>query len=301
MQVPESVLVVLVLTRSRIQVRLPPSCVNRENVRRTPVLEPEARLIIGTIKGGNPMSRDSGSPEIGPLLAQASWGQSLSEADASVLANLGEVRANRRGTYLFQQGDEAIDVFVVVRGRVELTSSTADGVERLHSILRPGNPLGVPELLTESTRRTTALVAEDSTLWRCRREPFIEFVEDHPRLLKALLADTVRRMQALDDMIQDLTSLALKGRVAKALLALALPSEGGPIPRRTASIAAQPISPSTKTIEIKQADLAKLCGATRENVGRALTDLQRKGAIARREHSYELLNPLYLRRLAHLS
>lgn len=219
----------------------------------------------------------------------------------SALATLGVLRKFRRGTYVFQQGDDANELFMIVDGRVELTSTTSEGEERLHSILRPGNLFGEAELLTESQRMTTALAVDETTVWRSSRTSFMQFIEENPDVLRRLLAEVARRMQALDNLIEDLKTLPLKGRIAKALLTLALPADGGPLPRRTESVIAETMESTMQTIEITQSNLGRLCDGSRENVARVLADLQRRGAIRRTGHSYELTDLPYLRRLARLT
>jgi CRP-like cAMP-binding protein len=49
---------------------------------------------------------------------------------------------------------------------------------------------------------------------------------------------------------------------------------------------------------ITQSDLASLCGGSRENVNRALAELQKRGLIARDGHRYVLKDVAGLRRVA---
>lgn len=121
-----------------------------------------------------------------------------------------------------------------------MTSTSTQGVDRLHSILHPGHCFGEAELLIESPRMTSAFATQDSVTWRCKRSALLDFLDASPVLLRQLLSDVVRRMQALDDMIEDLVTLGLKGPVAKALLSLAASEEGDPFPRRTVSLVAHP-------------------------------------------------------------
>lgn len=238
--------------------------------------------------------------QIASVLTRVGWLSGVPTESVAALVSQGMVRSFKRGSYLFQQGDPSEEFFVLLSGKIELTSSTVEGTERLHSILRPGDVFGDAETLTESPRMTVALALEPSEAWRCKRLQFTEFIEAQPTVLRALLADVVRRVQALDDLVQDVTTLPLKARVAKSLLALSLPPDGRPLPRRTASIVGQVTELSLHTSEITQTDLAKLCGGSRENVARALGTLQRRGVIKRTGHAYELLDVPYLRRLARL-
>ena len=52
--------------------------------------------------------------------------------------------------------------------------------------------------------------------------------------------------------------------------------------------------------EVTHADLASLCGGSRENVSRILSDLQRRGVIKRDGHRYVLKKVGALARMADL-
>jgi CRP/FNR family transcriptional regulator len=77
-------------------------------------------------------------------------------------------------------------------------------------------------------------------------------------------------VQSNEAFVEDLLYLDLKGRVAKRLLQLVSPSLDD-LPEDGVVV------PSIVT----HADLASLCGGSRENVTRILSDLQRRGIIER--------------------
>jgi len=81
----------------------------------------------------------------------------------------------------------------------------------------------------------------------------------------------------------DLVWLDLKGRLAKRLLLLA--RDDGPD-----GVPAVP--------QISQADLASLCGVTRESVSKTLAGFGRRGIVRRDGRRYLLLDPDALERLA---
>ncbi len=73
--------------------------------------------------------------------------------------------------------------------------------------------------------------------------------------------------------MDDLLFLDLKGRVAKRLLQMATPSLDD-LPEDGTAIPA-----------VTHADLASLCGGSRENVTRVLSEFQRRGAAGARRAS----------------
>ena len=88
--------------------------------------------------------------------------------------------------------------------------------------------------------------------------------------------------------MEDLLFLDLKGRVAKRLLQLVSPEPRRPT-RATATVL-----PSIVT----HADLASLCGGSRENVTRILSEFQRRGLVERDGRRFVLANISGLAKLA---
>ena len=97
-----------------------------------------------------------------------------------------------------------------------------------------------------------------------------------------------RQVQAGQAFVDDLLFLDLKGRVAKRLLQMVtpdldnLPEDGALVP------------------EVTQADLASLCGGSRENVARILKELERRALIRRDGHRYVLRKVAALAKIADL-
>jgi CRP/FNR family transcriptional regulator/CRP/FNR family cyclic AMP-dependent transcriptional regulator len=82
--------------------------------------------------------------------------------------------------------------------------------------------------------------------------------------------------------------LDLKGRVAKRLLQMG-----------TASLDVLP-EPGTPVEALTHADLASLCGGSRENVTRIVADFQRRGLVKREGKRYILRKPEQLAKIANV-
>jgi CRP/FNR family cyclic AMP-dependent transcriptional regulator len=193
------------------------------------------------------------------------------------LADRGRVRRYRRGTYLFCQGDDAPEVLLLLEGRVQVSSDSAGGHRQLHTTLEPPQFFGELGVLGEMGRTASALALEESTAWVIPGEDFLAFLSEEPSAARALLRALARHVQANEAFVEDLLYLDLKGRVAKRLLQLVSPSLDR-LPEDGAVVPAI----------VTHADLASLCGGSRENVTRILSDLQRRGLIAREGRRFVL-------------
>jgi len=215
--------------------------------------------------------------------------ESAPAAALDELAAAGSVRAYRRGTYLFHQGDPSGEVYFLVAGLVEISSLSVTGHRQLHTALSTPQLLGELGVLGELPRTATAVALEESVLWATSGERFMDFLGRNFGAARELLRSLASQIQAHESFVEDLLHLDLKGRVAKRLLQLVspglddLPADGAMIPS-----------------VVTHADLASLCGGSRENVTRILSEFQRRKLIARVERRYVLKNVDGLAKLAGL-
>lgn len=203
-------------------------------------------------------------------MASAPLFEGAAPATIARLAARGSFRRYRRNTYLFHQGDDSPEVFFLVSGRVEISSLSASGHRQLHTTLDQPQFFGELGVLGGMPRTAAALALEESSVWVVPADAFLEFVSEEPAASRSILRALARQVQSHEAFVEDLLFLDLKGRVAKRLLQLVapslddLPSDGAVLPA-----------------VVTHADLASLCGGSRENVTRILSDLQRRGFVER--------------------
>jgi CRP/FNR family cyclic AMP-dependent transcriptional regulator len=192
------------------------------------------------------------------------------------LAEVGMVRHYRRGTYLCHQGEPAPEVFFLVDGRVEASSVANTGTRVYHATVDTPQFVGELGPLGDMPRTATLMARADSEVWTAAAEDFIGFLMAEASAARAVIRALARQSQEQQTFVDDLLFLDLKGRVAKRLLQMGtpdlndLPSDGTVVP------------------EVTQADLASLCGGSRENVTRILKEFERRGLVHRDGHRYVL-------------
>jgi CRP/FNR family transcriptional regulator, cyclic AMP receptor protein len=205
------------------------------------------------------------------------------------LASTGRLRHFRRNTYLFHQGDPSPDIHFLMEGRVEISSLSASGQRMLHTTIDQPQFFGELGMLGGMPRTAAALALEETDVWVTSGEAFSRFLSRQPTASLALLRALARQVSAHEAFVDDLLFLDLKGRVAKRLLQLVSPSLDE-LPEDGA------ILPAIVT----HADLASLCGGSRENVTRILSDFQRRRLVERDGRRFVLLRISGLARLAGL-
>lgn len=212
----------------------------------------------------------------------------VADADVRRLSNGGRLHVYRIGTYLCHQGDPADDVFFLVAGRIEISSVSPTGTRVLHASVDAPQFLGELGVFAEVPRSADLLTLSDSEVWSIDGEAFLEFVTVHPPAAKEVLAALARQVQEHQAFVEDLLFLDLKGRIAKRLLQMGTPT-----------LADLPTN-GTVIPPVTHADLASLCGGSRENVSRILADFQRRGLVERDGHRYTLKKVAGLGKIADL-
>jgi CRP/FNR family transcriptional regulator/CRP/FNR family cyclic AMP-dependent transcriptional regulator len=204
------------------------------------------------------------------------------------LADAGRVRSFRKGTYLCHQGDEASEIYFLVKGRVEISSTSVTGSRVLHATVDIPQFVGELGVLAEIERTASVITLEDSNIWIVSDADFLDFLANEPSAARSLLRVLARQVHSHEAFVDDLLFLDLKGRVAKRLLQMATPSLDD-LPEDGTAIPA-----------VTHADLASLCGGSRENVTRVLSEFQRRALLERDGKRYVLKKVDGLARIAGL-
>ena len=214
--------------------------------------------------------------------------QGVPKKDIGRLAATGTTRRFRRGTYICHQGDPSPDIYFLVEGRIEISSFSPTGTRILHATVDTPQFLGELGVLGDLPRSADLLALDDSDVWSSPGDDFISFITAQPSAAHQLLGALARQIQEHQAFADDLLYLDLKGRVAKRLLQMGTPS-------------LEKLPPTGTSIKaLTHADLASLCGGSRENVTRIITDLQRRGLVKREGQRYVLKKPQQLAKIAGL-
>ena len=232
--------------------------------------------------------RRTGDLEIGPVMAGAPFLEEVPKTALERFATQGAVHRYRRGTYLCHQGDPNGDVFFLLDGRVEISSETANGNRVLHATMDTPGFVGELSALGQMPRTASVLTLDDSDVWSIGSDDFLAFVTAEPAASRGFLQALARQVREHQSFTDDLLHLDLKGRVAKRLLQLVTPSLDD-LPEDGVLVPA-----------VTHADLASLCGGSRENVTRILTEWQRRGLVEREGHRYVLKKVSGLAKIADL-
>ncbi|MGE5169247.1 MAG: cyclic nucleotide-binding domain-containing protein [Rudaea sp.] len=99
------------------------------------------------------------------------------------------------GEILFREGDAGEDIYIVVNGRLRVTTSDGDGHERLLEEVGRGGAVGEVALLTGEPRSASIRAIRDTHLLRLTRAAFDELLDRHPRAMMQVVRSAAWRLR----------------------------------------------------------------------------------------------------------
>jgi len=167
------------------------------------------------------------------------------------------------GETLFAEGDEANNIFEIVRGVLRIVKLLPDGRRQITGFLSSGHVVG---LAPEGIHVYSAEAVTEVTVRRYRRAAFERLIDEVPGFAKKLLAVTSHELRLAQDQMLLLGRKTALERIASFLLI----------------IMAQQDSDSEEIVDVPmtRSDIADYLGLTIETVSRTLTKLKQDGFIA---------------------
>ncbi|MDD0812911.1 Crp/Fnr family transcriptional regulator [Curvibacter sp. RS43] len=207
----------------------------------------------------------------------------LTAEQADAIADVVNKRHFKRGEILVKQHHRSDELFILLAGRVRLVSSHKSGRQMVLNKLRSGEILDEISLIDDLPHSATALAEIPTDVLTLSRSDFMRCMQDNSHIAHAVMSRLVQRLRQADRKIESLALMDVHGRVGRALVEHAAPSDGG------AMVIHEKIS---------RQDIAKMVGASREMVSRVMKDLEARGFIQTNSPSRMTLRESLVRSLA---
>ena len=188
----------------------------------------------------------------------------------------------KRGTMIFHKDQTGDALYVIESGRVRIFLPTESGTELTVEVSGPGDVFGELALLDGRPRSASAEALEDTTTFTLTREEFKAHLAATPQLAVALIELLSTRLRHVTEYAESLAHLDVHARLARTLLEMA---DRYGVKRNGIEI----------DLDLTQADLATMVGATRERVNRALAAFRAQGLLELRGRKIALLDTTRLR------
>jgi len=131
---------------------------------------------------------------------------SLDDEAAGNLRNLLRVNDVPTNTSLFRAGDDGDAMYLIERGRVQITITDEDKKQIVLAELAQGDFFGEMAIIDGKQRSADATVVETARLAVLSRENFLSFIHDNPKVALEMLSATFSRLRRTDKMLQQRVS-----------------------------------------------------------------------------------------------
>jgi CRP/FNR family transcriptional regulator, cyclic AMP receptor protein len=169
-----------------------------------------------------------------------------------------------KGATLFVEGQSPRGVFILLAGRVKLSTSSIDGRTLIVRISEPGEVLGLPATITGTSYELTAAVVESVQTNFISRPDFLGFLREHGEVsLRVAQQLGASYHAAITEMRSIGLSRSVGEKLARFLLDWCVSHGNG-----TGEIRSQ--------LTMTHEEIAEMIGASRETVTRLLTAFKKK-------------------------
>ena len=189
------------------------------------------------------------------------------------LRRLNEELLQRRtfvaGTNIITVAQPGEVVYVLIEGSVKIYVDQIDGSEVILAFLGPGDTFGEMGLIGSSGRTASVLTLEKCVCLAMDRTSFRVCLKTMNQMCFNLVQLLSRRLRLANEQVQALSTLDVRGRVARQLLAFAwrYGEPGG-------------VTEVRIPLRLTQTDLASLVGASRERVNQVIVDFKDRNFIS---------------------
>lgn len=199
----------------------------------------------------------------------------LSPEDHARVAALASLRDHARGDVLWNMGDPADALTVVVRGRLKIVRH-ADAGDVILEIFGEGEPVGAIAVYNYMPYPAAAIAMEPTTVLTIPRREYFELLDRNPDFARSIIRELTRLTLALTHRIEEMRGMRVECRIAQLFLTLAdrmgrETREGIEIP-----------------IQLSRQEIADMVGTTVESAIRVMSRWGREGVLVTGEKRFVL-------------
>jgi len=182
---------------------------------------------------------------------------------------IGEVatlKVLRRGDALWNEGDAADALTLIVRGRIKIVRHGA-AADMILEIFGQGEPVGAVAVYNRMPYPASAVALETTTVLRVPADEYFALLDRHPELSRSLVGEMTRLYMSLTRKLAEGRTQRVEARIAQLFLSLAermgREGEGG----------------TEIPMELSRQEVAEIVGTTVESSIRVLSRWGREGLL----------------------
>ena len=177
-------------------------------------------------------------------------------------------RANvRAGSVLFHEKEIGTEFFILITGSVKIYTTSANGEEKILSVMTSGDSFGELALIDGKPRSASAQTVEDCVLLVLSKQNFLGILATKFDITLSIMQELCQRLRDTNEHVHDLTFLDSRTRILKHLIQTA--NKNGI--RKGTQI--------TLRVVLNYDELAQLAGVSRDTLIQVIRELQMKSIL----------------------
>ncbi|MBI4442786.1 MAG: Crp/Fnr family transcriptional regulator [Acidobacteria bacterium] len=225
--------------------------------------------------------------EIAAALKAVPLFEDLDARQIQSLTQRAVVRQAEPGEWIFTEGDPCQGLFVIFSGALKIFKQSPQGREQVLTVERAGGVVAELPVFDGGPYPASCEPVEPSVLVFISKQDFHRSCHEDPELALKVLASVGARLRRLVGIIEELSFLTVRSRLAALLLetarAATTDQRAHPIPTGDAR---KKTSPVPVPLKLTQQEMAARIGTVRELVSRNLGRLQAEGIIRLEGHNF---------------
>lgn len=193
---------------------------------------------------------------------------SLSDDELKLLDQTRVAKSYADGVTIINDGDTSNALYIIISGEVKVCITNEQGREVMIAQLSDGEYFGEMSLIDEKPRSASIITRSSCEITLIQKDDFQRLLAGNPELSLAVMRGLSERLRKADRKIETLALMDVYGRIARALLDMAVDNGDGRLVVKD---------------KLTQTDLANMIGSSREMVNRIMKDLTTGGYISRQD------------------
>lgn len=215
-------------------------------------------------------------PQAESLFRQADIFTDLDSQSMQMLVERSRTLSFRKNTVLMTEGETGECMYFIESGSVKIFISDEQGSELTLFVEGPGSYIGEISLLDDAPRTASAITLENTRVLIISKTVFLECIALNPEIAFRLIRVVTQRLRKATDDVRNFALGNVYQRLALKLIELSVEKDGVRCLQRKYS----------------QQELANMIGASREMVGKILSELTKGGYIGTQGSQLSLLKTL---------
>jgi len=189
------------------------------------------------------------------------------------------------GSVIYMEGDRSDHLFYLERGRVKISMTTADGMEKILAIQEANTLFGESAAIDGGRYFCMATALDDSVVRLIRVERLADIIKHNPEIGIQLMTSLTHKLRLLALQVSFLSFLRVPQRLAHVLCGLAddvgIVTDGGIM----------------LSVHLRHHELANIVGASRVTVTNILNEFKKQGLIDTEGRKIIVRDPDHLARM----